>query len=310
VTDIVSFGSDRPPWRPSRRLILTAVVVLSVAAGGAAVVALADGGGPAAVAPTTPAPTGPLCPSVRVAPSPLTDGPAALAIDCTTRRGGGLDRRDPTAGKGPWTVVVRRTDGSLGRHGAVVTFPVAKPAPAGPGLLTWPLAGAYARIRGDLAESELAAIAADTTVVDGKPAVNPPAGFVVAFAGPYRPPAIHEIRYGSADLGERDALGGGLAVTAVARGGGFEDQLYATSAEDGGLVDGRPAVVTPAFGGNGALVWEPAPGVVAYVGYSGAMLNDDAVAALHRLAGRARPLSDREWRAANPQTVEQTNEPG
>lgn len=35
-----------------------------------------------------------------------------------------LTRSDPTAVKGPWTVVVRRADGSLGRYGAVVTYPV------------------------------------------------------------------------------------------------------------------------------------------------------------------------------------------
>jgi hypothetical protein len=50
--------------------------------------------------------------------------------------------------------------------------------------------------------------------------------------------------------------------------------------------------------------------VVAYVGYSGATLDDDAVNALRRVAQRSRPLDDGQWRATRPQTVDQTNEPG
>ncbi|GAA3339045.1 hypothetical protein GCM10020358_21370 [Amorphoplanes nipponensis] len=219
--------------------------------------------------------------------------------------------------------MVRRRDGSLGRHGAVVTFPV--PAPpatartldvggtpgrAGPDTVTWPLAGAYARVRGDLPERALIAIAARTTASRGRPAVRPPAGYAVVSRGPYRPPAIHEIRYGSADLGEQATLGGGLTFTGVARGGGFEDRLYATPGAVGGLVGGRPAVVSMALGGNAALAWEPAPGVVAYVGYSGSSPGGGTVAALHRLAQRARPLDAGQWRAARPSTADQTNEPG
>ena len=64
------------------------------------------------------------------------------------------------------------------------------------------------------------------------------------------------------------------------------------------------------FGGNATLAWEPAPGLVAYVGYSGSSLSDRAVAALLRLAQRSRPLDDAQWRARQPQTVDQTNTPG
>jgi hypothetical protein len=64
------------------------------------------------------------------------------------------------------------------------------------------------------------------------------------------------------------------------------------------------------FGGNGGLGWEPAPGVVAYVGYSGGQFDDDAVAALRRLAARTYPLSPAAWQAAHPIVSDQTNDFG
>jgi len=68
--------------------------------------------------------------------------------------------------------------------------------------------------------------------------------------------------------------------------------------------------VSPVFGGNATIAWKPSPGVVAYVGYSGAQLDGKAIAALRRLAGRARALTNTQWQALNPQTIDQTNEPG
>jgi hypothetical protein len=328
VADIVTFGSDKPPWRPSRRLILTCAGTVSAVAAGMTAFALVDHHEPVPVAPAVSGPAaqaaGPSCRPLGTPPRrAATEPPAGLIIDCAGARGSSLERRDRTAGKGPWTVVVRRLDGSLGRHGAVVTFPVAAPpAPArrvdvggtagtaGPGMVTWPVAGTFARVRGDLPESELVAIGAGTTVVAGRPAVKAPAGYAVAAAGPYRSPTIHETRYGTADVGEQGALGNGLTYTGVAGGGGFEDQLYAVHTSAGGQVGGRRAVLSSVFGGNGALAWEPAPGVVAYVGYSGASLSDEAVSALRRLAGRARAIGDRQWRASGPHTVDQSNEPG
>jgi hypothetical protein len=47
-----------------------------------------------------------------------------------------------------------------------------------------------------------------------------------------------------------------------------------------------------------------------YVGYSGSLLDDEAIAALQRLAGQTRALMSTEWQATHPQTVDQTNEPG
>ena len=64
------------------------------------------------------------------------------------------------------------------------------------------------------------------------------------------------------------------------------------------------------FGGNATLAWEPTPGLVAYVGYSGAPLDDKAITALQRLAARARVVTDTQWQAINPQTIDQTNDPG
>jgi hypothetical protein len=71
-----------------------------------------------------------------------------------------------------------------------------------------------------------------------------------------------------------------------------------------------PAVVSSVFGGNATLAWEAAPGRIAYVGYSGALHDDDATAALRRLAGRARLLTGAQWQALGPQAVEQVNDPG
>ncbi|WP_406070420.1 hypothetical protein [Micromonospora sp. NBC_01638] len=248
---------------------------------------------------------------------------AGLLIDRVPAEvGSTLEQCDRTAVNGPWTVVVRRPDGSLGRSGAVVTFPVGAPkvghsvgvgaviGRAEGGMVEWPIAGAYARIRGDLSEAELIAIAARTTVVAGRPVVHQPAGYAVVSTGPHRSLTIHQVRYGSARVGEQEALGSGLTYTGVTSGGGFEDQLYAARTDDAGPVHGRQAVVSIELGGNATLAWEPAPGIVAYVGYSGPQLDEEAVAALRRLAERTRVLTSSEWRATNPQIIDQINEPG
>jgi hypothetical protein len=233
-----------------------------------------------------------------------------------------LNRRDRTADTDPWTVTVRRGDGSLGRNGAVVTFPV--PAPqlgrpvqvggvtgrAGDGEIACPIGGAHARVRGDLPRTELVGIAAATTVVSGRPHVDPPSGLSVTSTGTSRPRYIREARYGSDEVGEADELSLGLTYTGVARCGGLEDRLYAADAQASGTVHGRPAVVTSALGGNGVLAWEPEPGLVAYVGYSGASLDEGAVATLHRIAERTRLLSTAQWQATRPQTNDQTNDFG
>ncbi len=281
-----------------RVLAVTIVVVLVVGTG----IVLAQGGGGGGRTVVAGEPHG--LPALIIGPPP----------------GRGLDRRDPGAGQGPWTAVVRRAGGVLGSGGAVVTFPVAglpsgrdvvvsgRPGRAGDRQVVWPIAGAYARVRGDLPEAELLAIAQRTSISAGRPVVRAPTGASVVFAGPYRAPDVHEARYGSAALGEGASLGNGLAYTGVLSAGGFEDQLYARHARGGYRVDGHPAVLSSVQGGNATLAWELSPGVVVYVGYSGSSVSDAAARALTRLAERARLIGPAAWQAANNQVVVQTND--
>ena len=170
------------------------------------------------------------------------------------------------------------------------------------------LAG-QARIRGDLPQADLVHIAELTTVVAGQPQVAPPAGFRVIASLPSRLPLIHEIRYASADLGVGPALGDGLTYTGLTSGGGFEDALYAEGATPAGTVHGAAAVLSSVQGGNGTLAWEPSPGVVAYVGWSGGPVNAEIVTALRTLAEGTYILTPRQWLAAKPQLADQENNP-
>lgn len=297
MTDVVSFGPEQPPWRPSRRLVVAGAVLLATIAVAAVVFASQDD-------PGTPGPiaASPSCVAATATSEPVAGPPAAIVIRGACRSGGALVRLDPTVDLGPWTVVVRRRDGTFGKDGAVVTFPIRQRPEAKTGTTSRMVAGRYIRVRGDLSPSELTAIANRTTVTSGKPVVRPPDGFVVVSSGTYRSGTVNEVRYGTASLGEQDALGNGLTFTGVALGGGgVEDQIYAS----GGIQD-----VTSLFGGNGAVAWEPSPGVVAFIGYSGASIDDDAAAALKRLATRAIAVDARSWPHFNPQIVQQNNVPG
>ena len=259
-------------------------------------------------------------PSIRVE----TALPAIGGLALRGQRGSYLTRSDPTAVIGPWTVVVRRADGSLGRYGAVVTYPAPTNDAAntgapirvgsasgisGPGFILWPIGNGQARIRGDLPQADLVHIAELTTVVAGRPQVRPPAGFRVIARAPSRLPLIHEIRYGSSGLGVGPALGDGLTYTGLTSGGGFEDALYVLGATPSGTVHGVPAVLSAVQGGNGTLAWEPSPGVVAYVGWSGASVSDKAVSALRTVAEGANILTPSQWLAAKPQLLDQENNP-
>ena len=239
-------------------------------------------------------------------------------------RGGSLTRSDPGAVNGAWTVVVRRTDGSLGQRGAVVTYlahtsdftdtgaPVrvgTAAGIAGRGFILWPLGDGHARVRGDLPSADLMRIAELTTVAAGRPLVRAPEGFRVIAVGPSRLPLIHEIQYSSSELGLRLALGDGITYTGLTSGGGFEDALYAAGATPAGRVQGVPAVVSTVQGGNGTLAWEPSPGVVAYVGWSGAEMSPKAFTALRTLAQGAHLLTPRQWLASKPDLNEQVNNP-
>jgi hypothetical protein len=128
-------------------------------------------------------------------------------------------------------------------------------------------------------------------------------------AAPYRSGSIHEIRYHASQLGSGAAGLDGLIYTGVlTAGGGFEDRLYARSSTDAGQVHGRPAVATVTIGGNEVVAWEVAPGMVAYLGYSGAEPGPHTVEVLRHLASRAHALCGRNWRASSPQRTEQQND--
>jgi hypothetical protein len=312
VADVISFGPDKPPRRPPWLLRAIAAVVIVAALVAVAVSTHGRAEEPASIIAIP-------SPSCRpVSPSPSQAGPpVAVIVEGACAEGSGLERRHRSSAGSPWTVVVRRADGSLARHGAVVTFPVGAPAAGrhvavgrvsgttGPGTVIWPLAGAYARIRGDLGERDLIGIAARTIVAGRRPVVPPLDGYRVVSAGRYQPPQTREVRYGTRDLGEQNTLDSGLTFTGVTGSGGFEDQLYVTRTDDEyRTVDGKPAVVTMLFGGNGAIAWELTPGTIAYVGYSGALLTDQAIDALDRLAHRARALTAPQWQALNPHTVD------
>ncbi|MEO5744548.1 MAG: hypothetical protein ABIQ53_08170 [Terracoccus sp.] len=266
-------------------------------------------------------------PSSAPAPSPTASGPEALpdaietalppfggvALDYMTP-GAALANRDLPAVFDAWTVVVRRDDGSLGQHGAVVTFPV----PAAPresrvrvpvgavegvstsGQIVWPLGGQHARVRGDLPTTVLAQIAAATQVVDGRPQVAPPPRFTVISRSPLRMPLVHELRYYEGALG--------MTYTGLTRGGGFEDALYAGTVTLMGDVRKAPAVASTVGGGNGTVAWEPSPGLVAYVGWSGDPLSKSTAATAFRLAKSSQVLSAREWLALKPQLSDQPND--
>ena len=90
---------------------------------------------------------------------------------------------------------MRRSDGSFGQHGAVVTWPVeVTEAAQSDHALSWVLAGKTARIQGDLPHANLVAIAAGTTLVSGRPVVTAPTGFGVVSTGLSEAPLVHELR--------------------------------------------------------------------------------------------------------------------
>ncbi len=229
-----------------------------------------------------------------------------------------LDSYDATAEQGAWTVVVRAANGSLGLHSAVVSYPVPKPVLARQvrigdvvGGMTerevaWPIAGGYAKVHGDLPDSQLVAIAAATRIVDHRPVVGSVVGLTVGPSRPYRAVHVDEVRM--YDLATADTVLG-FVYTDVEVSGGFEDQLFAGTPSTGFTVHGHPAVISTVNGGNATIAWEPAPGVVADVGYSGRQLDDLAIAALVDLANRSTTLDALAWAATQPQVIAGHNGP-
>jgi hypothetical protein len=262
---------------------------------------------PTATAPasdTDPIPTPPpiACPATD---APVDANPVPVSAAVAVGLGNGpvllaLDRHDAGAARGPWTVAVRAAGGSLGRRGAVITFPVPavgagwEPVDVSgvPGrtlgnALVWPIGGAFARVRGDQPLTDLIRIAAETTVRDGRPIVDPLTGFATVSSLPYRAGDIYEARYAASTLG-RPGNALGFIYSGLVRAGGFEDRLYEDGFTDTFTVHGHPAVLSQVLGGSATLAWEVAPGVIAFVGYSGPSPTSTTECALVTLARASR----------------------
>lgn len=284
----------------------------------------------------TPPPQSSQTPQVRSGPVPATRGPEfAGVIDlanapagqdflrlCDVPVGGLILTADPpvpgwtveswdcSALEGPWSIVVRGTGGHLGFRSAVVTYPVAHPGTGTPtrqplaGMwdsrsqeLVWPLAGAHAKIAGDLGLARLADLASRVSSKGGRPHLSTPGGFTVSAAMTSRAPVVHEMRYSTVELGQESALGKGLVHTGSMSGGAFETEAFRAHATPAGRVRGRPAIGYEVRGRQAALAWEPSPGTVLYVGFRGSSSAKNALEALRALAEKGRELTAAQWKA-------------
>jgi len=224
-----------------------------------------------------------------------------------------LDRVHPDVTDGPYSLVVRRTDGGLGFASAVVTYPVGDVGVADGNISSDPQTGVdtVSKLRSggrivvraaSLDTDELLALADAIEVVDGKPTfISSPAldGFAVVASDSNQPPVIRSASYGCEHLGE--PILGTLCYTGLASSPGFEDAVYAGGFQLGPKIDGAQSVVSKVGGGNATLAWELEPGIIAYVGYSGGELNDARIAALERLAEATSLLPPADWSLTNPQ---------
>lgn len=137
--------------------------------------------------------------------------------------------------EGPWSLVIRGSDGQFGLKSAVVTYPVdheglgtAVTRPRGSRwdrnaqTLVFPMGGSYAQIVGDLGLATLAELAMRTTDgrdgnADGRPHFLGLKGFAASAVTTFRSPVLNEIRYETRDLGVAK-LGKGQIWTGVMRG--------------------------------------------------------------------------------------------
>ena len=256
--------------------------------------------------------------------------------------------RDAGATQGPWSVIVRRTDGSLGRHGAVITYPVPslttgrtvrigsalrRVAPGAScvgrtvtncttrkvaavighvdkaGGIVWPLNGRFARIRGDLGSSMLSTLAARVAVRKGHPSVaGLPTGIRVIVSEPYRAPVVTESRYTDSLRVDSGPIDGLIYSEVVIGGASFEEALYSEDTVVGGAISGHLAVRSPVGGGSATLAWEVAPGIVAFVGYAGGLVPSAATASLTELARGGHLLGHAQWRTTHPSTTRGEND--
>ena len=157
---------------------------------------------------------------------------------------------------------------------------------------------------------EITAIGDATQIINGRPVVTLPdsmaANYQVVAVGTVRPAVIHETSYGCDEVGEAATLTA-HCYTGLTTSPGFENALYTVGFQPGPLVHGHPSVISTVGGGNATLAWEPQPGLVAYVGYSGPALANEQIAALARLAERATTISPAQCLATHPQIGQQDN---
>ena len=261
---------------------------------------------PAPDIPTTPEPDKPIgVDSLKRCPVQL----GGLVLEERLQVSGrALERWDCGALAGPWSVVIRATGGHFGVRSGIVTFPavsegsgtpVAQPHGGvwnpGARILVWPLAGSHAQIVGDLVQTEMADLAMRITVEHGKPHLPALDGFAVTVTIPYGSPVVHEMRYGTGNLGQTSKLGNdGFVYTGVTSGASFESLAIESRAQPAGFVRGSPAIYSD-NGGTGLLAWEFATGLVAYIGYTSSVTQIDAADALRALADEGRLLTPAQW---------------
>ena len=276
--------------------------------------------------PTSPAPAGP-----RVTVAAADVYAMQLQAKPQNQAGQSVQTRDTGAESGPWSIIVRRSDGSLGRHGAVITYPVAAvrslstvhigriPGSGASGSRTagnatighvdalggivWPIDGKFARIRGDLGRSTLAALAARVSIRNQHPAmIAAPAHYRVIAAEPYRAPIVTQSRYTDSLRVDSGPIDGLIYCGVVIRGASFEDGLFAATRSPAAEIGGHPAITSTVGGGSGTIAWEAAPGIVVFVGFSGGLTASAAVPSLLDLARRGRLLGHAQWTATHPVT--------
>lgn len=246
-------------------------------------------------------------PSVAFALTPTATGSPIRRTGLEYVRGAGDDA-------GPFGVVIRAPGGSFAYHSAVVTWPApaltgTEPVEvgltaglAGHRFVSWTLAGAPALVVGDLPRAHMVAIAAATTIVDGRPVVVPPDGLVVTYSGHTEPSVVRSLRYGGVEF---EDLGGtrlaAMVFTEVSDGVEVELDALRIERPRTYLVGNRPAVVRPLA--NGALSFELRPGLYASVGWSGSSRTDELLDILERIASTGVELDEAQWVALHPQVI-------
>lgn len=312
---------DEQPPRTGRAASTLLVVLGVVVAAVVGVNALAAADQTVASPGPTPTPTSTWTPAYDV-PTPTPDTSLRTLPDCPRPLGGLLlrgvdprglataDRDRCVVGSPPRQAVVLRKTGSgtFAHLSAVVTWPLRTGTATPTGLapqargprdeLVWPVAGRLARVRGDLPESTLVAIAKATSVSDGWLRVEPPKGLRAAYQGRYSPDTVHELRYPSGSVVLPAELGEAATFSGLQRGADLENALL-DGAVRVGAVHGSPAVVY--LGEDSALLaWQDGEGVTAYVGLNG--LSQTASDSLVRdtllgLAKKVRTLSAADYAA-------------